>query len=40
VAAEIPIRPRTTSFALEDANDALRVLKQDGIRGSGVLIVD
>jgi propanol-preferring alcohol dehydrogenase len=40
VAAEIPIRPRTTCFALEDANDALRVLKQDGIRGSGVLIVD
>jgi len=37
-AAEIPIRPRTEVFALRDANEALRRLKSDGIRGSGVLV--
>lgn len=40
VAAEIPIRPRTTAFALEDANRALQQLKRDGIRGSGILTVE
>lgn len=39
VAAEIPIRPRTTPFKLEHANQALLELKRDGIRGSGVLLV-
>jgi propanol-preferring alcohol dehydrogenase len=39
LAAEIPLRPKTTAFPLEDANRALQQLKQDGIRGSGVLIV-
>ncbi len=39
VAAEIPIRPRTTAFPLERANQALQQLKRDGIRGSGVLEV-
>jgi propanol-preferring alcohol dehydrogenase len=39
VAARIPVRPRTTAFPLEDANQALQQLKNDAIRGSGVLIV-
>ena len=38
-AAEIPIRPRTTCFPLERANEALARLKNDGIRGSGVLTI-
>ena len=39
VAAEIPIRPHTTLFPLERANEALLTLARDGIRGSGVLSV-
>jgi propanol-preferring alcohol dehydrogenase len=39
VAAEIPIRPQTTAFRLEDANRALQQLKHDAIQGSGVLLV-
>jgi propanol-preferring alcohol dehydrogenase len=39
LAAEIPIRPQTTSFPLRDANRALQQLKHDGIQGSGVLLV-
>ncbi len=39
IAAEIPIRPQTTAFPLEDANRALQQLKHDGIQGSGVLLV-
>jgi alcohol dehydrogenase, propanol-preferring len=39
IAAEIPIRPQTTSFPLEDANRALQQLKRDGLQGSGVLVV-
>jgi propanol-preferring alcohol dehydrogenase len=39
VAAEIPLRPRTTAFALADANLALQRLKHDAIEGSGVLEV-
>jgi len=37
VASEIPIRPRTTRFRLEQANEALKRLKHDAIEGSGVL---
>lgn len=40
IAAEIPIRPQTTAFPLEEANRALRQLKHDGIQGSGVLLMD
>ncbi|HUB26416.1 MAG TPA: zinc-dependent alcohol dehydrogenase family protein [Tepidisphaeraceae bacterium] len=40
VAAEIPLRPRTTAFPLRQANDALRQLKHDGISGAGVLTPD
>ncbi len=39
-AAAIPIRPETTAFRLEEANDALIRLGQDQIRGTGLLLVD
>ncbi|MGA3068296.1 MAG: zinc-dependent alcohol dehydrogenase family protein [Tepidisphaeraceae bacterium] len=39
LAAEIPIKPQTTRFPLEQANRALQLLKHDGIYGSGVLDV-
>jgi propanol-preferring alcohol dehydrogenase len=39
IAAEIPIRPHTTSFPLHEANRALQQLKHDGIQGSGVLVI-
>jgi propanol-preferring alcohol dehydrogenase len=37
LAAEIPIRTRTHSYALEEANEALADLKQDKIGGAAVL---
>jgi len=37
IAAEIPIRPHTEVFPLEDANEVLRRLKVDGLQGTGVL---
>jgi propanol-preferring alcohol dehydrogenase len=40
LATEIPLAPRTTSFPLADANKVLRMLKEDSIQGTGVLIVD
>jgi propanol-preferring alcohol dehydrogenase len=36
-AARIPIRPRTRSFPLEEANQALLLLKQGAIQGAAVL---
>ena len=39
IAAEIPIRPQTTTFTLDEANRALQQLKHDAIQGSGVLLV-
>lgn len=39
IAAEIPIRPETEPFPLERANEALRRLKNDAIRGAGVLTI-
>jgi len=39
LAAEIPLDPQTTRFALADANRALQQLKHDGFSGSGVLQV-
>jgi alcohol dehydrogenase, propanol-preferring len=39
VAAAIPVRPTTTTFALADANRALAQLRHDALRGSGVLVV-
>ncbi|HZD54812.1 MAG TPA: zinc-dependent alcohol dehydrogenase family protein [Candidatus Aquicultoraceae bacterium] len=38
-AAQIPIRPRVALFPLEEANRALRMLKEDGLEGTGVLTV-
>ena len=38
-AAEIPIRPHTTTYDLTDANRALQDLKADRISGTGVLVV-
>jgi len=38
-AAEIPIRPHTTTYRLEEANEALGDLKADRLNGTGVLIV-
>ncbi len=39
LAAEIPLMPQITTFPLDEANEALRALKEDHIRGSGVLVV-
>ncbi|HJT22865.1 MAG TPA: zinc-dependent alcohol dehydrogenase family protein [Nitrospira sp.] len=38
-AAAIPIRPRTQSFRLEEANQALQALKAGTIQGAGVLTI-
>ncbi len=38
-AAAIPVRPRTTVFPLEQANEALQALKHDRLQGSAVLQV-
>jgi propanol-preferring alcohol dehydrogenase len=38
-AAEIPIRPSTTPFPLEAANEALLALRTDRLDGTGVLVV-
>ncbi|HZU28939.1 MAG TPA: hypothetical protein VFA04_25670 [Bryobacteraceae bacterium] len=38
-AAEIPVRTSVQVFPLEQANDALNALKNDAIRGAGVLRV-
>jgi propanol-preferring alcohol dehydrogenase len=40
LAAAIPIRPRTASYRLDQANQALADLKADCIRGTGVLVVE
>lgn len=40
LASEIPIRPHITTFPLEQANEALIMLKKDAIKGTGVLIVE
>jgi len=37
IAAEIPIHAETQVFSLQDANEALSALKNDGIRGAGVI---
>lgn len=37
IAAEIPIKPTTTAFPLEKANQALQALRQGKIRGAAVL---
>jgi propanol-preferring alcohol dehydrogenase len=37
IAAEIPIRTTTQSFFLEDANKALKLLKEGKINGAAIL---
>ena len=39
LAAEIPIRAEVQTFALEEANHALQLLKQSRFRGAGVLTI-
>jgi propanol-preferring alcohol dehydrogenase len=39
IAAAIPIRPKTTTYSLEDANKALIELKRHGVQGAKVLVV-
>ncbi|MGC8643828.1 MAG: alcohol dehydrogenase, partial [Isosphaeraceae bacterium] len=38
-AAEIPLRPHTTTYPLAEANQALQDLKADRISGTGVLVI-
>ncbi len=38
-AAAIPIRPKTTVFPLEKANEVLLALKRDELQGTGVLLI-
>ena len=38
-AAAIPIRPRVTTFPLEEANRALQLLRSDQLDGTGVLLI-
>ena len=40
IAGEVPIRPHTVPFPLEEANVALNQLKNDGFEGAGVLVVE
>jgi len=40
LAAEAHVRSDVELFALEDANAALRQLKEDGVRGAAVLTTD
>lgn len=39
-AARIPIRPKIQTFPLVEANKALKMLKQDRIIGTGVLVIE
>ncbi|HEY6119263.1 MAG TPA: zinc-dependent alcohol dehydrogenase family protein [Pyrinomonadaceae bacterium] len=39
-AARIPVRTHTRTFSFNQANEALVALKNDSIRGAGVLVVD
>jgi propanol-preferring alcohol dehydrogenase len=38
-AAEVPVRPHTTTYPLADANRALQDLKADRIQGTGLLVI-
>ncbi|MEM2272833.1 MAG: zinc-dependent alcohol dehydrogenase family protein [Candidatus Bathyarchaeia archaeon] len=39
IAAKIPIKPEVVEFKIEEANEALKMLKHGKYRGSGVLII-
>ena len=38
-AAEIPLKPHSKTYRLQDANRALQDLKNDGIDGTGILLI-
>ena len=38
IATEINLRPRTTVFRLDQANDALAAIKNDAIDGAAVIV--
>ncbi|HTW94180.1 MAG TPA: zinc-dependent alcohol dehydrogenase family protein, partial [Tepidisphaeraceae bacterium] len=40
IASEIPLRPRTETFPLSEANRALQLMKNDGINGTAVLLME
>ena len=40
LAEKIPIIPKVTEFRLEDANQALLILKEGKMQGAGVLKID
>ncbi len=40
LAAEIPLRPETEAYPLEKANQALMDLREGGVRGAKVLLLD
>jgi propanol-preferring alcohol dehydrogenase len=40
IASQIPLRPQVQVFPLQEANEVLLRLKQDKIKGSGVLKVE
>ena len=39
-AARVPVRTHTQIFSFDQANEALIALKNDSIRGAGVLVMD
>ena len=39
IAAEIGMRPRVTSFSLDQANEALLAVKRDAIDGAAVIVI-
>jgi D-arabinose 1-dehydrogenase-like Zn-dependent alcohol dehydrogenase len=38
LAAEIPIKPKVTTFTLDDANEALAAIKNDAVDGAAVIV--
>ncbi len=39
LAPQVPVRTQVTSFALEDANDAIEHVRRGEVRGSAVLVI-
>lgn len=40
IAPQVPVETRVTTFALDEANEALEALRQGDFDGSAVLVVD
>jgi propanol-preferring alcohol dehydrogenase len=38
LAAEIRIKPKVTTFTLEDANEALAAIRRDSVDGAAVIV--